>query len=77
MRWLRRVGCPTVAASTVSGGEEVFLGRRIVNVSAVFVELDEPEQSVGKHYAAIRIEDAALHHFQDHGAAKLPRAPFG
>ena len=63
-------------AMAVSGGEDMYLGRRVANGPCIFVELDEPEASVGEHYAEIQIPGAALHHYQDHGGCSLPSRPF-
>ena len=64
-------------AVAVAGGEDAFIGRRVANGPAIFVELDEPEESAAEHYAAIQIPDAALYQHQDYGGAKLPAQRFG
>ena len=64
-------------AVAVAGGKDAFLGRRIANGPAIFVELDEPEESAAEHYAQIWIEGAELAQYQNYGGAKLAQPRFG
>ena len=56
----------------VAGGEKTWLGRWTIRGPVIFIELDEPEITVAKHYAQILVSGAELHHYQDYGASMLP-----
>ena len=56
----------------VAGGEKSCLGRRTVRGPVIFIELDEPEITVARHYAQILVPGAKLYHYQDYGARTLP-----
>ena len=56
----------------IAGGEKTWLDRWIARGPVIFIELDEPEITVAKHYAQILVCGAELHHYQDYGASMLP-----